>query len=156
YMKRRLACLLLFALLPTAAQDSLFSEIGEMEHGLEQISGLNFRRAVPYAVIDKIQLRRYIDDRLKESIKPGDIRAEEQLLKMLGLVPPDFDLRQNTLDLLTEQAAAFYDYNKKKLFILEGGAGADQQLALVHELAHALADQHYSLAKFISDGPRSD
>ena len=53
-------------------------------------------------------------------MKPEDVRAEELTLKMLGLVPADFDLRKNTLDLLTEQAAAFYDYNQKKLFVLEG------------------------------------
>src|SRR5258708_29531816 len=76
---------------------------------------------------------------------------------MLGLVPADFDLRQNTVDLMTEQAAAFYDYNKKKLFILEGTAtGAEQRIALVHELAHALADQHFRLGKYIHEGLRSD
>ncbi len=86
------------------------------------------------------------------------MRGEEITLKLLGLVPEDFDLRKNTLDLLTEQAAAFYDYNKKKLFILDdgGGPGADQEIALVHELAHALADQHFPLAKYVSAALRSD
>jgi hypothetical protein len=85
------------------------------------------------------------------------MRAEELTLKMLGLIPQDFDLRQSTVDLLTEQAAAFYDYNKKKLYVLEGtGRGVDDRMALVHELAHALADQHFRLAKYIHEGSRSD
>lgn len=128
-----------------------------MEDGLSAITGLKFTRKVPYAVINKEQLRRYLEQRIKDAIKPSELRAEELTLKMLGLVPADFDLRQNTVDLMTEQAAAFYDYNKKKLFILEGTAnGAEERVALVHELAHALADQHFHLAKYIHEGSRSD
>ncbi|MBZ5607745.1 MAG: hypothetical protein LAP38_05775 [Acidobacteriia bacterium] len=157
-MKRLLAGFL-FATLATATDPvALFSQIGVMEKGLAEITGLRFTRPVPYALINKDQLRRYIEDKVKETVKPADLRGEELTLKLLGLVPQDFDLRKNTLDLLTEQAAAFYDYNKKKLFVLDdnGGPGADQELALVHELAHALADQHFPLAKYVSSNLRSD
>jgi hypothetical protein len=155
-MKRFLLALLLPALLTADPATALFSQIGAMEQGLSEITGLSFRRAVPYAVMSKDQLRRYLEQRVKETIKPADLRAEELTLKLLGLVPQDFDLRQNTVDLLTEQAAAFYDYNKKKLFMLEDSAGSDEEIALVHELAHALADQHFPLGKYISEGLRSD
>ena len=156
-MKTLLAFLLGTALLSAAAQHPLFSEIGTIEAGLAEITGLRFTRAVPYAVINKEQLRHYLEGRIKESIKPADMRAEELTLKMLGLIPQDFDLRQNTVDLLTEQAAAFYDYNKRKLYVLEGtGAGAEERMALVHELAHALADQHFPLRKYIREGLQSD
>jgi hypothetical protein len=156
-MKRLLACLLGTALLLAADQWPLFSEIGIIEEGLSEITGLRFTRRVPYATISKDQLRRYLEGRIKESIKPADMRAEELTLQLLGLIPPDFDLRQNTVDLLTEQAAAFYDYNKRKLFVLEGsGAGAEERMALVHELAHALADQHFPLRRYIREGLQSD
>jgi hypothetical protein len=155
-MKPFLLALFLPALLTAAPAPPLFSQIGAMEQGLSEITGLKFRRPIPYAVMSKDQLRSYLEQRVKETIKPSDLRAEELTLKLLGLVPQDFDLRQNTVDLLTEQAAAFYDYNKKKLFMLEDSAGADQEIALVHELAHALADQHFPLGKYISEGMRSD
>jgi len=155
-MKRLLAVLFAATFLAAAPPPPLFSEIGDMEQGLSEITGLSFRHNVPYAVMNKDQLRRYLEQRVKDTIKPSEIRAEEVTLKMLGLVPPDFDLRKNTVDLLTEQAAAFYDYNKKKLFMLEDSAGADEEIALVHELAHALADQHFPLGKYISEGLRSD
>jgi len=68
---------------------------------------------------------------MKDAASPEEIRAEELTLKKFGFVPPDFDLAKTTVDLLTEQAAAFYDYNKKKLFITDStpstpraGAGA--------------------------------
>lgn len=156
-MKRFLFVLLAALLLRAADERPLFSEIGAMEQSLTEITGLRFLHEVPYGVLNKDQLRRYLEERIKSAIKPADLRAEELTLKMLGLIPQDFDLRQSTVDLLTEQAAAFYDYNKKRLFILEGsGAGTDERIALVHELAHALADQHFHLGKYIHEGARSD
>lgn len=145
-----------FLVSPAPAQE-LFTNIGHIKEGLSAITGLKFKHDVPYALIGKDQLRRYLEQRLRETMKPEDARAEELTLKMLGLAPADFDLRKNTLDLLTEQAAAFYDYNQKKLFVLEGSGGGDEErVALVHELAHALADQHFHLAKYIHEGMRSD
>jgi len=156
-MKRFLLVLLAALLLHAADERPLFNEIGAMEESLTEITGLRFLHAVPYGMLSKDDLRVYLEKRIKKSIKPSDLRAEELTLKMLGLIPQDFDLRQNTVDLLTEQAAAFYDYNKKRLFILEGsGAGAEERIALVHELAHALADQHFHLGKYIHEGARSD
>jgi hypothetical protein len=144
-------------LLHTADPPAFFSEIGKIEAGLADITGLRVLHPVPYGILNKDQLRAFLEERIKKTLKPDDIRAEELTLKMLGLIPSDFDLRQNTVDLLTEQAAAFYDYNKKKLFVLEGsGGGLEQRTALVHELAHALADQHFHLGKYIQEGARSD
>src|ERR1700736_3364254 len=102
-MKRLLALLLLAAVAPLARPQSLFSEIPSIQDGLSSITGLPFIRPVPYALMTKEQLRRDFEQRIKASIKPADLRAEELTLKLLGLVPADFDLRQNTIDLLTEQ-----------------------------------------------------
>jgi len=67
-MKRLLACLLLTSLLLGGADSPLFSEIGAIEAGLSEITGLRFTRHVPYATINKEQLRHYLEDRIKESI----------------------------------------------------------------------------------------
>jgi len=145
------------ALLWAGSEPPSFAEIGAIERGLSDITGLSFHRDVPYGVLSKEQLRRFLEERIKKTLKPDDLRAEELTLKMLGMVPPEFDLKQNTVDLLTEQAAAFYDYNKKKLFILEGASSSvEDRTALVHELAHALADQNFHLDKYIREGARSD
>ncbi len=141
---------------PAPAQ-GLFTQIGAIKAGLSEITGLAFTRDVPYASLTQDQLRKYLEQRLRDTMKPDEVRAEELTLKMLGLVPQDFDLRRNTLELLTEQAAAFYDYNQKRLFVIKGaGQGDEERVALIHELAHALADQHFHLAKFIREGLKSD
>lgn len=156
-MKKFLALFLLAAVAFAGEQQpGVFADIGQIESDLSAITGLKFTHKVPYAIIDRDQLRQFLNDTLKKSIKPEDIRAAELVLKMLGLIPPDFDLRKTTVDLMTEQAAAFYDYRRKKLFILENNTGPDAKIALAHELAHALADQHFHLGKYIHEGAKSD
>jgi hypothetical protein len=98
----------------------------------------------------------FLKRRVKEAVRPEELRAEEITLKKFGLVPPDFDMAKTTVDLLTEQAAAFYDYDKKKLYITDSTSTDTQTPVLAHELSHALADQSFNLSKFIRQGRESD
>lgn len=142
-----------------AAQEekpAIFKEIDELVADLVKITGLKALKKVESDTITKDGLKQFLEERIKEAVKPEDIRAEEIALKKLGLAPADFDLRKMTVDLLTEQAAAFYDYRKKKLFILDTNATMMQRPILVHELSHALADQHFNLEKFLLNGKSDD
>src|ERR1700722_2366054 len=123
---------------------------------LTAITGMKLHHPVPCALITKNEVNKFLKDRVKEVTDPNEIRSEELTLKKFGFVPTGFDLEKNTVDLLTEQAAAFYDYNKKKLFLTQPTSTESQEPVLAHELAHALADQNYNLAKFIRQGRKSD
>ena len=140
----------------TGRRESLFPEIEGISRSLEEISGLKFKHKVAAAVLDKAQLRKFLTSRIDKTMRPSDLKAESLILKMLGLIPQDFDLRAQTVDLLTEQAAAFYDYQRKKLFLMEGDTGEAALMALAHELAHALADQNFHLEKYIKQNSQSD
>jgi len=165
-MKRHLVVLLLSALmaasaaaqaLPAAPADSaLFTSIGRILQTLEEITGLKALKPVQHELIGREQVKKFLEDRIREEVKPEELRAEELTLKKFGFVPPEFDLKKTTVELLTEQAAAFYDYRKKRLYILDSQDTALQQMALAHELAHALADQHFNLDKYIRRGRESD
>ena len=140
----------------TGRRESLFPEIEGISRSLEEISGLKFKRKVAAAVLDKAQLRKFLTSRIDKTMRPSDLKAESLILKMLGLIPQDFDLRGQTVDLLTEQAAAFYDYQRKQLFLMEGDTGEAALMAMAHELAHALADQNFHLEKYIKQNSQSD
>ena len=71
-------------------------------------------------------------------------------------MPASFDLKKSTVSLLTEQAAAFYDYDEKKLFLLQGSPLGEETTTLAHELSHALADQHFNLEQFMDQSPAND
>ena len=136
--------------------NELFNQIEQVLAGLTEITGMKPVKKVAYDTIDKARVNQFLNERIKEFIKPEEIRAEELALKKFGFVPQDFDLKKTSVELMTEQAAAFYDFRKKKLFILESAPEAVQQVALVHELAHALADQHFNLEQFIDLANKSD
>lgn len=153
---------LFLLLVSTAAAQSdpaakkVCAEANSIARELTAISGLELHHPVPCDFISKDKINEFLQKRVKEVAKPEEIRAEELTLKKFGLAPPDFDLAKNTVDLLTEQAAAFYDYDKKKLFLTESTPSDTQEPVLAHELSHALADQNFNLAKFIRQGRKSD
>jgi hypothetical protein len=141
----------------TESSRQLFTQIEPILGGLSEITGWKVKKKVPADYISKAELGRFIDQRVKKAVKPEEIRLESLTLKMFGFVPDDYDLKQSMVDLMTEQAAAFYDYERKRLFITEADTSfLEKRAALVHELAHALADQRYSIHKFLNKGNQSD
>jgi len=132
--------------LPTAA------EIDVVLKELAGITGFHVRKQLPFALITRDQVNQYLKEQIQQSVKPDEIRAEETTLKKFGFAPADFDLKQTTIDLLTEQAAAFYDFKRKKLFISDWATVNMRDVALIHELAHALADQNFNIQKFTNKG----
>lgn len=169
-MRRFLTVLFLLSYAAAAQKSShseAFSDLDETVSRLAKITGLAPLKKVQYDTITRPQVKAFLEERIKEEIRPEDLRVDEMVLKRFGFVPQDFDLKATTVDLITEQAAAFYDYRKKKLFLLQGDEvkvpGASeafsreaQQMIVTHELAHALADQHFDLGKFIRKGPSDD
>lgn len=138
-------------------QEAVFAQIDSIVKTLSQITGWSEQHPVPYGRMDKRQLRKFLTKRIKKTLKPDEIQADELSLKMFGLVPQNFDLKKSTIDLLTEQAAAFYDYDSKKLFLLDDDSDFEsERTTLAHELSHALADQHFNLDKFMDQAPADD
>lgn len=134
----------------------LFGQIDEMLHSLSQITGWPVHRTVPAKMIGNDEFRSVLKSHVDKS-DPKKVRAEELTLKMFGLVPEDFSLLKETVDLFGEQVAAYYDSDKKRLFVLDTvSTDLDRRIALVHELAHALADQQHSLLKYMHRNPDTD
>ena len=134
------------------AQTSIFSHVDDMLRTLSDITGWKVQRTVPAEILAKEKFSKMVQEGVKDAETSKETHAAEVALKMFGLVPQDFNLAQESGDLLAEQAAAFYDYKKKRLFVLDSTKADNEQLiALAHELAHALADQQHPLRKFIGD-----
>ncbi len=135
---------------PTAPEATLAARIPAIEQELSDITGLRFTKPVRVKIINRDQLRAYLNKEVHHNVSAKELRGEEATLKLLGLVPADFSLEQATVDLFTEQAAAFYDYNRKALFLLAGDSDLSGPVALAHELSHALADQNFRLDKYVN------
>jgi hypothetical protein len=147
-----LRVLLLLTLAAAAPAQTIFSQVDEMLGTLSDITGWKVQRTVPAEILSKNNFRKMVEEGVKDAEGNKETHAAETALKMFGLVPPDFNLARESGDLLAEQAAAFYDYKKKRLFVLDSTKNDKEQvIALAHELAHALADQQHPLRKFIND-----
>ncbi len=159
HMPARMLILALLALAALVAQpsSSLFQQVDEMVMTLSEITGWQIREKVPSEMLTNDKFRHMVENGVKKQSNQKDVRAEELTLKMFGFVPQDFNLQQEAVDLVSEQAAAFYDYKKKRLFVLSSTPeGMERQVALVHELAHALADQHHHLGRYLTRGSPDD
>jgi hypothetical protein len=140
-----------------SAQEPSPEQIQQIISEIEEITGMKARRPVPFEVIEREKWKDWVAEQIAEHVKPEEIRVEELALKKFGLLPAEFDLKQATIDLLGEQAAAVYDHRKKRMMLVQGGPiDGMGQIVLVHELAHAIADQNVDLKKFLEKGPKTD
>jgi hypothetical protein len=74
--------------------------------------------------------------------------ADEQVLKLLGLIAPDADLRELTGSLFEQGVAGYYDPRDGRLRVVSGtgtGTRVLTEMTLAHELTHALEDQRFGL-----------
>jgi hypothetical protein len=79
---------------------------------------------------------------------PDQLRHDEALAKALGLLPEEADLRALLLGWGAQSVAGFYTPSAGRLYVVQGAAAAgsgQQSAVLVHELGHALQDQHTPL-----------
>ena len=63
-----------------AATDGLFAPIGAIQRQLSEMSGLQYRRPVPAAFLDKPGLEKFLNQRIRQAVKPSELRAEELTL----------------------------------------------------------------------------
>ncbi|MDA1313245.1 MAG: hypothetical protein O2968_07920 [Acidobacteria bacterium] len=141
----------------TAQQsEELFSQVDGMLATLTEITGLTPRKPIPREILTREQIRDLIEVRIAEDSNPEKIRREELFLRLFGFVGDDFDLKSEVVEVLAEQATALYDFQTRKLYMATWTPADMQEFALVHELAHALADQHFNLGKFVKGAKTSE
>jgi hypothetical protein len=124
---------------------------------VEEIRGRRFLREVRNVSIARGDLKRHLREQMEKST-PYPLEQWGSILRALQLVDvPGDELVPKLLDLYESQVLAFYDphshtyYSIRELPKLPPSAAkvADPKLleetVMVHELVHALQDQHFSL-----------
>jgi hypothetical protein len=128
------------------SSDRALAELAsELLPDLAARSGLELLEPVRLERRRREQLVRYLQEKLDEEMPPADAQATVQAYALLGLVPPDLDLRSVLLGLYTEQVAGFYEPDSTALFVMDDQPDAALEALLVHELVHALQDQSADL-----------
>jgi hypothetical protein len=122
---------------------------------VEAERGLTFEHPVP---VDFLTPEEFRDELTTEAtdITPADrreLRATEAVMRALGLLDTDIDLLDELNTFSTEGTLAFYDLERERVFVPDGPLTPSLRVTLVHELTHALQDQHYDLSALEDEAP---
>jgi hypothetical protein len=110
----------------------------------QEIRGLPFLSPPNIKVVSEEELENLV--RVDIEDQSEDFPADDALYKMLGLLNDAANFEQILLDLYGEQVAGFYDGDTGEIVVpaRDDGFTVLQQGTIVHELVHAITDQHFS------------
>ena len=135
---------------PTAAEaqpNPLLAAFDEVLQRVVSLRQLQPKMAIKRAVRDRQQIRTAMLALVQDELSPAEWEAERKAMVQWGLIVPDFRLKEFVLDLLTEQAAGYYDPKQQTFFIADWLPELVQKPVMAHELVHAIQDQHYELQR---------
>ncbi len=112
---------------------------------VEELRGRAFQRDVAVRLMDKEGLVQVLLDEFAEDYSDQKIAGIDVTARMLGLLPPDADYKQATLDFVRDQVGGFYLPGTDTFYLMESFTGGVAKVILSHELTHALDDQHFDL-----------
>ena len=137
-----------------------------MEKLLPKLRKIPFKHEVKRDVTKRENMKALILKEIDEDMTPEEFRANELAMKVFGLLPRDYNLKEALAQVYAEEVAAFYDPKTKTMHLIEEPKTAEKKkpgllerlfgkkgdfdkdenkTVIAHELTHALADQHYDL-----------
>ena len=138
---------------PTAADSAsnpLLAAFDEVLQRVVSLRQLQPKGTIKRAVRNRQQIRTAMLALAQDALSPAEWEAERKAMVQWGLLAPDFRLKEFVLDLLTEQAAGYYDPKQQTFFIADWLPHMVQKPVMAHELVHALQDQHYICKKILT------
>lgn len=152
----------------------LARRLPELSGVVEEYRGLRFEHPVPMNTVTRGELGDRLAARLEIGNRSafGDVERLAIGLEAFGLIPRSMNLRDNYLQAIAAGLAGVYDWHDKALFLVTGpetlfgdayaqrhGAVVATRIReglLIHELTHAVQDQHFDLTKLTAGGAWSD
>lgn len=132
-----------------SAEDAEREQIKQLVDGLRdeasRIRGLPWKAYVPADLVTREQMRADFVSEIDKEYPPAKRARDLAILRRLGMLGPDEDHVALLLDVMQAAVGGYYDPQKKHLRIVQGFAGEAQRPVILHELIHALEDQHVDL-----------
>lgn len=126
----------------------------------ERLRGLPLTREVGIGRESPAELRAALTKELEKAENRAFLKDTDVLLKELRVLKPADDLNAIYLNLMTEQVAAYYDPEAKRVAYVEGNGGAEtnsaafpgmERFVYVHEFCHAVEDSHFDLDRLAKE-----
>ena len=133
----------------------LLKAIDRIVPTMSALRGLEPKTPILKGVKTREEISQYLNKRVREDYTADRIKNEGKLLQKLGILPEGVSYLDLLVGLYTEQIGGFYDPREKTLFLASWMPAAEQESVIVHELTHALQDQHFNIEKIMEDDRRS-
>src|SRR3954465_8908650 len=133
---------------PKQAKTEPATPIATIERRVEQIRDLRFRSLPRPQTVRPAQAKRDGLEDLDRTYTAARRHADEEVLKLLGLLKPGVDLRKVSGTVFGQGVAGYYDPRTKHLRVVSGAQTTNRflyEITLAHELTHALEDQRFKL-----------
>lgn len=121
------------------------NEIGELMIVAEQQRALPFLAIPTVTILDQSEFEARVAAEFARDIDPVEVERDQAFFELMGLLDGETDLGALLTSLYTEQVAGFYDPEMREIVVpaTVDGFSAYQKVTMVHELVHALTDQHF-------------
>ena len=140
-------CLLIVA--PVTAQQvdesQILKAMDELVETTARARGLEPKGPIRKGIKSREEITGFMNHKISEDYQMERLLLEEKMLKKTGLLPEKIDYQKSIVTLLTEQVQGFYDPEERMLFIASWIPMSDQESIMMHEITHALQDQHFDL-----------
>jgi hypothetical protein len=123
---------------------------------VERLSGLDRRDTLRMRWQTRDAARQFVESRLDDEMPPAVLDATVRTYVALGLIADTLELRPLLLDLYTEQVMGYYDPRSTTLYVLREADLRSLRPVVIHELVHALQDQHTSLDSIVAQRRGND
>ena len=138
---------------------SFEEEIGKLIEATERIRGLEFLEPPNVVLLTPEDFNRRLQGALEDDLREIEVGGE--LYKLLGLLDEEDSLEELYREMLIGGVSGYYDGDTTELVMpIKGDAlSVYDRMVLVHELVHALTDQHFKfseLADQLDDEDKDD
>jgi hypothetical protein len=137
-----------------AVVERLRTEVEELAEIAAEIRGLPFIDPPNVVFLTEGELAARVRAEFESELEPGEVEWTEAVLDLFGLLDPqEQPLMDLYLDLLSEQVLGLYVSDTKELLVRADVEDLSvlSKTTVVHELIHALTDQHFDVGRRIDD-----
>lgn len=150
-MKTLLCLLAIFFIPQLACAQASCGILTQALQAAEHIRELKAKRKIPCELHSKAEVEKFLRATIAEKMPKQKLLYEEKAYKLLGILPENYNYHEGIIDLYLSQLGGYYDPAKKHFVMAGWMPSMVQQPIAVHELVHALQDQHFDLEKFTDE-----
>lgn len=128
---------------PTTVAGSIQAVLPELKAFVARERGLAFKKPVEVELLDERAFRARVSEVDEDDRK--ELAEAQAVLQAMSLLEPGVDLEAVIKSFSEEAILGFYDPESKELVLRGASPTPFVRSVLVHELTHALEDQHFDL-----------